>query len=231
MERRAIVTGASSGIGRETVRELAKEGWRVLAVARREERLRALREEFADQIQTHVCDVTGEGAAEAVLAAANEQLGGIDLLVNNAGTSWVGQFADMPVADLDRVFNLNVRALMRLCQAAIPSLEASGRGQIINVASVAGHLPMSSLAAYCSSKAAVIMFSNVLAKELSPRGIRVNVLSPTGTDTEIFEKCGVTVDPVHLVPAPDMARLVVVMTQLPEGVDLGEVVTQKRLSP
>lgn len=230
MERRAIVTGASSGIGREIARVLAAEGWKVLAVARREDRLREIQSEYPERIVPHVADVTAEGAPEAVIAAAEEKLGGLDLLVNNAGTSWVGPFADMPTADLDRIYNLNVRALMLMCRAAVLALEKS-QGQIINVASVAAHLSMVNLVAYCSSKAAAVMFTKTLAKELAPRGIRVNVLNPTGTDTEIFEKCGVTVDPAHLVPAPDMAKLVLLLTELPAGLDIDVLNTHKRLVP
>ncbi len=228
--KRAIVTGASSGIGREIVRQLAAAGWSVLAVARRAERLTELADESAGRVFPFPVDLSAEDAPQAVVAAAERQLGGLDLLVNNAGSSWVGPFAEMPNEQLDRVFGLNVRALMLLCRAAIPALERC-EGQIINCSSMAAHLPMETLAAYCASKAAVAMFSRVLAKELAPRRIRVNALSPTGTDTELFETVGVDIDRGALVPAADMARLVLLLTELPAGLDIGEIQTHKRFVP
>jgi len=230
----AIVTGASSGIGREAAKQLAQEGWKVLAVARRENRLKALEQENSN-IVAHVADITVAGAPEAVMAAAAEKLGGLDLLVNNAGTSWITTVADMPVEKLDQIYNLNVRALILMCQKAIPLLEKSEKAQIINVASVAGHLPMATLAAYCSSKAAAIMFSRVLAKELTERKIRVNVLNPCGTDTEIFDVAGGNAPTEEarkgMVSAADMGRMVVELTQLPAGLDIGEVAVHRRLNP
>jgi len=231
MAKAAIVTGASSGIGREVTRQLAAGGWRVLAVARREDRLRDMEKDCAGHIIPCRTDLTEEGAPERVVSEADKRLGGLDLLVNNAGTSWVGNLADMPVADLDRVLALNVRALMLMCRAAIPPLRKSKHAQIINVASLAAHLPMETLAVYCASKSAVVAFSRVLAKELAPEGIRVNVFSPCGTDTEIFETVGVEIDRAQLVSAEDMARMLVTMTQLPDGLDVAEIVTHKRLEP
>ena len=90
---------------------------------------------------------------------------------------------------------------------------------------------METLAVYCASKAAVVMFSQVLAKELAGDNIRVNTLSPTGTDTEIFEKVGVDIDRQQLVPAADMAQLVVTLSNLPAGVDIGEIIATKRGTP
>lgn len=231
MSKRTIVTGASSGIGTAAVRSLAGAGWQILAVARRQDRLDQLHKELGDQVVPCAVDVTAEDAPDRIMASAEAELGGLDLLVNNAGGSWVGSFVDMPVADLDRVFDLNVRAVMRLCQAAVPLLSKSTNGHIINVSSVAADLPMESLVAYCTSKAAVTMFSRVLAKELAGQRIRVNVLSPCGTDTEIFEKVGVDVDPAALVSAEDMAALILTLVNLPAGLDVADLAVHKRFEP
>jgi NAD(P)-dependent dehydrogenase (short-subunit alcohol dehydrogenase family) len=233
-EQRAIVTGASSGIGREIAKQFAGEGWRVLAVARRADLLETLAGEGDGRIVPLACDLVKDRAPGEVFAAAQEQFGGVDLLVNNAGVSWVAEMAETPDDRLDGILNLNVRALMRMCREAIPVLEASEDGQIINVSSVAANLPMETLAVYCASKAAVNMFSRVLARELAPRGIRVNVLSPPGTDTGIFEKAGSELDEEGrkgLIPADEMARMAVLMTQWPSSVDMGELIIHKPLSP
>ncbi len=231
MNKKAIVTGANSGIGREVARQLAAGGWTVLAVDLEVDSLAELEQESSGRIIPYQANVSPDGVAETIVAAAEDKLGGLDLLVNNAGTSWVGQFVDMPIADLDRVLNVNVRALMLLCRAAIPLLEQSEGGQIINIGSVVAHTPQETIALYCASKAAVVAFSQSLAKELAPLGIRVNVLSPCGTDTAIFEKAGSEVDRKLLVPAGDMAKLVLSFTKLPKGLDIGEIVPQQRLAP
>ncbi len=231
MNKKAIVTGANSGIGREVARQLAADGWSVLAVDLEVDSLADMEREASGRITPHQADVSSDGAAEKIVAMAQDKLGGLDLLVNNAGTSWVGQFVDMPIADIDRVLNVNVRALMLLCRAAVPALEKSEQGQIINIGSLMAHLPQETIAVYCASKAAVVIFSQSLAKELAPLGIRVNVLSPCGTDTALFEKVGSEVDRKLLVPAADMANLVLTLAKLPQGLDVGEIVPHQRLAP
>jgi NADP-dependent 3-hydroxy acid dehydrogenase YdfG len=227
----ALVTGASSGIGREVVRQLAQKGWKVLAVARRKDRLDELAKALPGQIVPCAADITAEDAPEAVVQTVIDKLGGLDLLVNNAGTSWVSPFETMPAGKLEAILDLNVRALMRMCRAVIPALEKS-QGQIINVSSVADRIAMETLAVYCASKAAASMFTKALAKELSAKKIRVNLLSPCGTDTEIFTKAGGSQpDAKYLVPAADMARLVLILTQLPDNLDLGELAPHQRYQP
>ena len=215
----------------EVARQLAAEGWRAIGVGRNIERLRELAEQTDGAVAPCQADLASPDAPEKIVAAARDGLGGLDLLVNNAGCSWVGEVADMPTEKLDAILNVNVRALMLLCRDAIPMLEASGQGQIVNIASVAAHLNAETIAVYSASKAAAITFSRALAKELAPRNIRVNVLSPTGTDTDLFSRVGVDMDRSRLVPVADMARLVVLLTQLPVGVDIGEIIAEKRFVP
>lgn len=228
--KRAVVTGASSGIGHETVVELVNNGWAVLAVARRADRLDQLVERAGGSVMPLALDLTADDAPNRVVKTATEKLGGLDLLVNNAGTSWIGSFAEMPDEKLDEVLGLNVRALMRLTRAAIPLLEESSHAQIINVASVAARVPMETIAVYCASKAAVVMFSRVMAKELAAQEIRVNALSPSGTNTELFEKVGAELDTSGFIPAQDQARTIVALTKLPEGIDVVEVEAHQRFN-
>lgn len=228
--RRAVVTGASSGIGLAVAQALSAEGWKVLAVARRADRLDALARNAGGMILPLAVDLTTSDAPAQVIAAAAERLGGLDLLVNNAGTSYIGEFADMSEDKLDGVLDLNIRALMRITRAAIPLLERSSHGQVINIASVAARVPMETLAVYCASKAAVVMFSRVLAKELACKKIRVNALSPAGTNTELFEKLGSTLDTSGFISAEDQARALVALTNLPGGIDVVEFETHQRFN-
>ncbi len=232
--KRAIVTGASNGIGREIVRQLAGDGWRVLAVARRSDLLKELEKERSGRVVGFPADIIASGAPEAVVKAAVEKFGGLELLVNNAGTSWAGSFSDMPTEKIDDVMNLNVRALMLMCRAAIPALEQSGRGQIINVSSPADRVPMEGIAVYCASKAAVSMFTRVLARELAPKKIRVNLLAPCETNTEIFKNAGIDFDAnilASFASPSDIAELVGILTKLPDKLDLSEIVIHRRFKP
>jgi len=225
MTKKAIVTGASSGIGYEIAKQLLAKDWQVVGVSRH-----AQKDNTPAGTIPLKADLLADDAPQAIMAFAQEELGGLDLLVNNAGGSWVGDLESMPDADLDRVMTLNVRSLMRMCREAIPLLKESAKGQIINVSSIAAHLPMETLAVYCTSKAAVTMFSNVLAKELSPEKIRVNILSPTGTDTNIFETVGVKIDKATLISAEDVAKTALFLTELPGDVEVVELLTHKRFS-
>src|SRR5688572_26145151 len=123
--KRAVVTGASSGIGYATAVELMREGWAVLAVGRRADRLAVLESHAGGPISTLALDVTDEDAPARIMAFAQERLGGLDLLVNNAGTSCISPLIDTSDEQLDEVLDTNVRAVMRLTRAAIPLLERS----------------------------------------------------------------------------------------------------------
>lgn len=185
----AVVTGASSGIGREIARELARRGHPVLAVARRAGRLAALAEEASAAgwapIHPFPQDVTAPGA-EARIAERAAALGGARWLVNDAGVS-----AHRPVAEDDpealrRVLRLNVEALVLLTRALLPQLLAAPGARILNVASLAGLQPTPWYAAYGASKAFVISFSEALAEELRGRA-SVTAYCPGPVATEIFE--------------------------------------------
>ena len=226
MKPRAIVTGASSGIGYEIAKQLAEKGWKVLGVS-----FDATAENTASGVIPYKANLLNDGVHSEIIRVAREKLGGLDLLVNNAGGSWVGNFEDMPTEDIDRVLGLNLRSLMLMCRESVPLLAESDRGQIINIASQAAHTPMETIAVYCASKAAVVTFSNVLSKELTAKGIRVNVLSPTGTDTNMFKTVGVEVEKAALVSAESMAKMAIMLTELPADIDVAELLTQKSFRP
>lgn len=183
---RALVTGASSGIGEAYVRALASRCTQILVVARREERLRALAADLADRCSIEVlpADLAGsEGQARVVEAI--RQGPALDLLINNAGFSTLGPFADSVLDDELRMLRLHQEATLALTRAAVPAMQAQGRGAIINVASIGGFLKLPGVATYAASKAFLVSFSRSLQAELADSGLRVQCLCPGYTRTEI----------------------------------------------
>lgn len=190
--RRALVTGASSGIGAATARVLAAEGYRVAILARREDRLRALLAELPAPNEGHhlalVCDLTDPVALETSVRRAGEHFGGLDLLVANAGIGYRARVEDLEPAELRRLFATNVDAVLLGAKAALPWLRRGVRPNMVLVSSVVGRRGMPTMAAYAASKAAVCSIGEALRLEWAPYGIRVSLLNPGVTATEIFER-------------------------------------------
>jgi 3-oxoacyl-[acyl-carrier protein] reductase len=171
-----VVTGASSGIGLETARRLAAEGAQVLMVARDAERLEAAAGEIgADFV---AADVTDAEADERIVATCAEQMGGIDVLVNNAGTSFAKALGELTDDDWNGQWELHVLAPMRLMRAAAPRMAERGGGRIVNVCSSAGKRPSLTNAAYSVTKAAQLSLSRVFADSFAADGVLVNAVTP-----------------------------------------------------
>src|SRR3954451_16441579 len=171
-----VVTGASSGIGLETARKLAAEGAQVLMVGRDAERLEAAAGEIgADWV---AADVTDADADERIVATCAEQMGGIDVLVNNAGTSFAKALDDLTDDDWRAQYELHVLAPMRLMRAAAPRMAARGGGRIVNVCSSAGKRPSLTNAAYSVTKAAQLSLSRVFAGSFAAGNVLVNAVTP-----------------------------------------------------
>lgn len=177
----AIVTGAASGIGEASARLFAEEGAQVLAVDRPES---AIDQAHAgnDAITNFACDLTTKEAPGRIVAAALETFGAVDILFNNAGVSGRAFVEEMTDEQWDRVNEVNVRAVFRLCREAIPALKARardrGRARIINTASVMAFDTDYGLAAYCASKAGVGGLTRTLALELGKFNITANYICP-----------------------------------------------------
>lgn len=172
--RAAIVTGGASGIGRASVELFAAEGARVLAVDREDSNLA-----FADpRICTLAVDLTAESAPSRIVARALEAFGAFDILFNNAGVGSAAPAREMTDDAWDAVQAVNLRAVFRLSREAIPDLVASGRGRIINTASVMANGTDYGLSAYCASKAGVVGLTRTLALELGRERVTVNALLP-----------------------------------------------------
>ncbi|MFA9446816.1 SDR family NAD(P)-dependent oxidoreductase [Egicoccus sp. AB-alg6-2] len=215
--QRALVTGASSGIGEAFVRHLAARGVELVLVARREDRLRALAASSSTRADVLAADLTVAAdlaRVEARLASHEEP---IDLLVNNAGFGAYGAFTEVEVDRQHRMVELNVVALVRCAHAVLPQLLVRGTGGVINVGSVAGAQPDPFAATYGATKAFVRSFSHALHEEVRGRGVTVTLLAPGLTRTEFadvsdvhapgaMERIGMTADDVVVRALRDFAQ-------------------------
>jgi uncharacterized protein len=206
---RALITGASSGLGRGFARELAGRGFGVVLVARRMDRLVALREELlakgSADVQALEMDLSIAGAAERV----RDSSGAIDFLVNNAGFGDYFSFAEMDPTRLAAMIAVNITALTELTRFVAPGMMARGAGRILNVASTAAFRPGPGGAVYAATKAYVLSFSEALALETAGAGVTVTTLCPGPTDTEFLAAAGVRTPPRHrrLANAAQVARI------------------------
>lgn len=187
--RIALITGASSGIGRVLTKGLAQAGARVVAVARRSDRLADLVREIADAGGEAIAisaDVTDAASIELAYDEAERAFGVADVIISNAGISTTGNFLKVDAASCDAVLNTNIRGVWNVGQAGARRLVAAKKpGSIINVASVLGLGVQPGLASYCASKGAVIQLTRSMAIDLIRHNIRVNALAPGWFKTEL----------------------------------------------
>jgi short-subunit dehydrogenase len=187
---RALVTGASSGIGRAIALELARAGVDQVLLARREDRLAEVIVEIARlgrRAEAVVGDVTDDETRRRALEVAQEEFGGLDILVNNAGTSAHGRFADADPARLRPIMETNFFAPVELIRVTLPLLRQGHTPIVVNISSVLGKRACPHKSEYCASKFALAGFSEALRAELAPLGIEVLVVAAGPTDTEFFQ--------------------------------------------
>lgn len=187
-----LVTGASSGIGADAAKHLAKLGGKLSIVGRNEKLLNEVAEEIKTSVGSVkplviVADVTKD--AERIISETVNHFGQLDVLVNNAGIYQQDSVVDFKVTVFDDILNTNVRAAAILTSLAVPHLEKT-KGNIINVSSIAGVKALKTTTSYCISKAALDQFTKCVAIDLAPKGIRVNSINPAMIRTPIFEKLG-----------------------------------------
>ncbi|MEL6614888.1 MAG: SDR family oxidoreductase [Bacteroidota bacterium] len=190
-DRSIVITGASSGIGAETARLLASQGARVTLAARRADRLADLKAEIEASGGTALVvetDVTDRAQCEALIQAAIDAFGGVDVLVNNAGVMPLSFVKNARVDEWTQMVDVNVNGVLYCTGAAIPHMVERESGHIVNVSSVAGRRVFVGGAVYCATKFAVTAFSEGLRMELGPRyGIRVSCIEPGAVGTELYK--------------------------------------------
>jgi short-subunit dehydrogenase len=207
---RALVTGASSGIGREIARQLAAQGAKVVLVARREDRLRQLADAIrasAGDVQVVVGDIADPATREAAIRSAQANYGGLDILVNNAGVGAMGLFEHATADRVRRIMEVNFFALVEMTRLALPLLRQGTRPIIVNISSILGHRAAPYNSEYSASKFAVHGFSEAIRAEFVRHGIDVLIVSPGTTTTEFFdsvvEKTGEPSWPAHRPVSPE----------------------------
>jgi NADP-dependent 3-hydroxy acid dehydrogenase YdfG len=190
----ALVTGASSGIGEATARALAAEGAAVALVARRKDRLDALAQAIeADggRALAIEADITGQEQARAAVAQAVEGLGRLDTVINNAGVMLLGPVEDAPTDEWDRMVDLNLKGLLYVAHAALPHLQSAAAGEprqvadLVNISSVAGRVARAGSGVYNATKFGVGAFSEALRQEVTQKHVRISLVEPGATDTEL----------------------------------------------
>lgn len=191
--RRALITGASAGIGREFARQLASQGTDLVIVARREERLQQLARELESvvAVEVFVANLADDADVERVVRRVQSETDPIDLLINNAAIGSSDTFVQTPIEGQLAAVDVNVAALVALSHAAARRMTAAGAGTILNMSSVAGNQPRGEHAVYAATKAFVTSFSQSLAIELEGSGVGCTVVLPGLTTTEFHVANGI----------------------------------------
>ncbi|HET7521738.1 MAG TPA: SDR family oxidoreductase [Bacillales bacterium] len=232
-----VLTGASSGIGEGTAKELAARGAKLVLAARREERLQNLQKEIegaGGEARYRVTDVTSREQMEALAQFALDTYGKIDVLVNNAGLMPLSFMNKLKVDEWDRMVDVNIKGVLYGIAAVLPHMREKGKGHIINVSSVAGHEVNLGGAVYSGTKFAVRAISEGLRKEESPRNnIRTTIISPGAVATELTEtitdediKSLFAKRGIEPMQSEDIARAIRYAIEQPESVSVNEVVVR-----
>lgn len=180
----ALITGASRGIGAAIARAFVQHGCRVMLVAR-SAAVEELARELGDSATAMCADVADPASAKLIVQSCKERLGGLDILVNNAGKMNLGILGMIRDEAISEVLDTNLRSTIHLTQNAVRLLLRSQSGSVINLSSISGVAGNEGMSAYCAAKAAIIGFTKASAKELAPRGVRVNAVAPGFIDTDM----------------------------------------------
>ena len=234
----ALVTGASSGIGEATAIAFAEAGAAVAIGARRRDRLDALTAKLRDggtRVLTLDLDVTSEQACRDAVARTRDELGGLDVLVNNAGVMLLGTIVGADTEDWRRMINTNVLGLMYMTHAAIDGMLEQGSGDIVNISSVAGRTARKGAGVYNASKWAVNAFSESLRQEVTGRGVRVSLVEPGAVATELSshitqdaarEESMRNAASMRTLQSEDIARAILYVVSQPPHVAINEVLVR-----
>lgn len=223
-QKTAVVTGASSGIGAVYADRLAQRGYNLVLVARREDRLQsvaaAIKSKYSVQVDILCADLSTEDGLSTTEQLLKEK--SFDLLVNNAGIARLAPLAHGPLSDSLSQIALNITALTRLTQAILPGMKQRNSGTIINIASVMAFSTLPMGAVYSGTKAFVLSFSQVLQQELSETDVKIQVVLPAATATEVWDNSGVplsALDPSAVMQTENMVDAAL------QALDNGEAIT------
>ena len=221
MWSRALVTGASGGIGEAYARALSQRGAALVLVARRGDRLEKLAAELGTEVEVLAADLGDPESRAPVEARLVDAASPVDLLVNNAGFGTTGTFAELDVDREDEEVRLNVLALMRLTRAVLPGMIERRHGGVVNLGSVASFVPAPKTATYAASKAFVLSFTEALSEEVRGTGVRVQCLCPglTRTDFQSNADYDASNQPTFMWQDADE-----VVTESLAGLDKGKVI-------
>ena len=240
----AIITGASSGIGQATAKELAAKGYHVMLAARREERLVELKKEIEAEggsADYKVTDVTSVDEMKSVAQATFEKTGRIDVLVNNAGLMPLSYMNKLKIDEWDKMVDVNIKGVLYGIAAVLPIMEEQKSGHILNISSVAGHQVMKGSAVYSGTKYAVRAISDGLRQEIDPsHEIRVTIVSPgavateltdTITDDDVLDSFKSMSESMEPLQAEDIANAIGYAVEQPSHVDVNEILIRPRQQP
>jgi NADP-dependent 3-hydroxy acid dehydrogenase YdfG len=238
----ALVTGASSGIGEATALALAEEGAQVVLVARRRDRLEALAERLGggDRALVIEADVTDPDQAQRAVATAVDRMGRLDTLVNNAGVMLLGPIVGAPIEEWQRMVNLNLLGLLYCTHAALPHLLSSAEqaprevADVVNISSTAGRIARLNSGVYNATKFGVGAFSESLRQEVTARHVRVTIIEPGATATElpfqnrpeILEEMSKTFGGIEVMQAEDIANSIRYAVTQPRRVAVNEILVR-----
>jgi NADP-dependent 3-hydroxy acid dehydrogenase YdfG len=189
-KRRALITGASSGIGKATALAFAKAGIDIALVGRSQNNLEFVSKaahEFGVEAKAFCVDLAEVAEVKAKIQAIAHEFGNIDILINNAGIGYTGNLNDTPLEDWQQVINVNLTSVFQCMMGILPGMRQQGQGTIINIASIAAKQAFAGWGAYCVSKAGLLSLSQTLAQEERANGIRVMAICPGSVNTEIWD--------------------------------------------
>ena len=232
MAKTAFITGASAGFGLECARALARQGYKVIALARRAERLAELEAEFKGQIYAIQADVRDKKAVFAAVEQIPAEFKDISVLINNAGLSLgLDKFDEMPLDDIETMVDTNVKGFLYVARAVLPLMRKQKSAHIFNLGSVAARTPYFGGNVYCGTKAFVGQFSLALRNDLRGSGIKVTNIAPGLCKTEFSEvrfkgdktKADAVYAGTKFLSADDIAKVICAVIALPEHININEI--------
>jgi 3-oxoacyl-[acyl-carrier protein] reductase len=231
--RTAVVTGASSGIGRGVACLFAQEGAEVALVARRADRLQEICQEITNRggkARPYIFDLYQSQRIRDFFKEIEQDLGAVDILVNNAGIGFHNPLTDVTVEEYEQTFDLNVKAVVLVTQALLPGMMARQDGVIINIGSISGKIGMSNLSIYCASKFALRGFTHSLLEEVRRHNIKVSLICPGLVNTEFFQRRkvapGGNID--EYIQPEDIAEACLLCASASQTATLKEIVVRPR---